>query len=61
MSNLSETLKTTGDNVKAIEIEKLAELVESQIDNILGGGYSQYAAYHAKDGSQVPTTGGTTA
>ncbi len=56
MSNLTETLKTVdADTSKAIEIEKLADLVESQIDNILGGGYSQYAAYHAKDIAQQPT------
>ncbi len=56
MSNLTETLKTVNavDTSKAIEIEKLADLVESQIDNILGGGYSQYAAYHAKDVQQQP-------
>jgi hypothetical protein len=53
MSNLTETLKTVNaDTSKAIDIEKLADLVESQIDNILGGGYSQYAAYHAKDVQQ---------
>jgi hypothetical protein len=51
MSNLSEALKTTNtvDSSKAVEVEKLADLVESQISNILGGGYSQYAAVHGKD------------
>ncbi len=57
MSNLSEALKTTNtvDSSKAVEVEKLADLVESQISNILGGGYSQYAAMHAKDVAQQPS------
>jgi hypothetical protein len=55
MSNLSETLKATAvDSSKAIEIDRLADLVEAQIDNILGGGYSQYSAYHGKDANQLP-------
>jgi len=56
MIKLNETLNsalTTADTGKAVEIDKLAELVESQIDNVLGGGYSQYAAYHAKDANQA--------
>jgi hypothetical protein len=57
MSNLTETLKTVNavDTSKTIEIAKLADLVESQIDNILGGGYSQYAAYHGKNVAQQPS------
>ena len=52
MSHLSETLGSTVDSIdssKAVEIDKLADLVAEQINNVLGGGYSQYAAYHAKD------------
>jgi hypothetical protein len=50
MTNLKDILTTnTVDCGKTIEIDKLAELVESQIDNVLGGGYSQYAAVHSKD------------
>ncbi len=55
MFNLSETLKAAGaDSAKSIEIDRLADLVEAQIDNVLGGGYSQYSAYHGKDANQLP-------
>ncbi|HEV2739032.1 MAG TPA: hypothetical protein VGU66_10675 [Candidatus Elarobacter sp.] len=55
MFNLSETLNSTVnalDSSKAVEIEKLADLVESQISNVLGGGYSQYSCCHLKDVQQ---------
>jgi hypothetical protein len=51
VANLSEILRFTTDAVdstRAVEIEKLADLVESQIGNILGGGYSQYCSFHCK-------------
>jgi hypothetical protein len=57
--SLSEILNSTAlDSSKAVEIEKLADLVEAQIDNVLGGGYSQYAAYHAKDAQNLGGGGG---
>jgi dihydrodipicolinate synthase/N-acetylneuraminate lyase len=55
MFNLSETLNATVtalDSNKTIEIEKLADLVEAQISNVLGGGYSQYSCCHLKNVQQ---------
>lgn len=46
MSNLRESLN---DNVDALEVDRLASIVEGQIGNVLGGGYSQYSAVHGKD------------
>lgn len=51
MSNFRETLSLSDD--KAVEIDRLASLVESQIGNVLGGGYSQYGGYHGKDAQQA--------
>lgn len=50
MSDLRNSLNIAAETDAAtpVDIEKLSTLVEAQIDNVLGGGYSQYAAYHAK-------------
>lgn len=49
MANLRETLNVSGtDADKTVEIDRLADLVEAQIGNVLGGGYSQYGGYHGK-------------
>ena len=42
---------------KKVEVERLAELVEDQVNNVLGGGYSQYAAKHAKDPKEEEVVG----
>jgi hypothetical protein len=31
-----------------IDTKVLSELVEAQLDEVAGGGYSQYAAYHSQ-------------
>lgn len=50
MSDLRNALNIVNemDGAAPVEIEKLASLVESQIDNVLGGGYSQWSAAHGK-------------
>jgi hypothetical protein len=37
------------DEAKNVELDRLAKLVEAQIGNVLGGGYSEYGAYHKSD------------
>ncbi|MBP1204563.1 hypothetical protein JOD97_002605 [Duganella sp. 1411] len=32
-----------------MDLDRLTELVESQISNVIGGGYSQYYSSHDKD------------
>lgn len=52
MSDFKKAIEAAAEIVSAekkVQVERLAELVESQVGNILGGGYSQYAAVHAKD------------
>lgn len=53
MSDFSKAIQQDTKNL-SLDIDRLAELVESQITNVIGGGYSQYAAYHNKD---APTSG----
>lgn len=51
MMNLQDTLNATltdHDGATTIEIDRLSSLVEAQIGNVLGGGYSQYSAVHGK-------------
>lgn len=49
MPDISDILNTgDADAAKTVELEKLSELVEAQIDDVLGGGYSQYSAAHGK-------------
>jgi len=47
MSDLRKLLSTASDD-ESVELDKLTALVESQIDDVLGGGYSQYGGYHGK-------------
>lgn len=49
MSKLGKELQA---GAAEINLDALTELVESQLSNVVGGGYSQYSAKHAKD----PTT-----
>lgn len=52
MSEFAKAIESASkivDAGKKIEVERLAELVESQVSNVLGGGYSRYEAKHAKD------------
>lgn len=52
MSDFKKAIEAAAEVVNAekkVEVERLAELVEAQVGNILGGGYSQYAVHHAKD------------
>lgn len=50
MSDLREMLNTVGeaDKAKSVDLVTLTALVEAQIDDVLGGGYSQYGGYHGK-------------
>lgn len=34
--------------------DRLIELVESQLDEVAGGGYSQYGGFHSKSVSNTP-------
>lgn len=50
MSDFIKALEAGKQDFNAkIEIDRLAELVESQISNVIGGGYSQYEAKHKED------------
>lgn len=53
MPDLSALLSAADVAHKEIEagknIDALAVLIESQISNVIGGGYSQYCAWHCKD------------
>lgn len=46
MSKLENALNT---NAAAVDLDKLTDLVELQLGNVVGGGYSQYAVHHKKD------------
>jgi hypothetical protein len=46
MSKLENALSVEADR---IDLDRLADLVESQLGNVVGGGYSQYAGWHKKD------------
>jgi hypothetical protein len=50
MSDFIKALEAGKQDFNAkVEIDRLAELVESQISNVIGGGYSQYEAKHKED------------
>jgi hypothetical protein len=49
MSDLRNLVNTAGDADKTNDLESLTALVEAQIGDVLGGGYSQYSAVHGKD------------
>jgi hypothetical protein len=50
MSKLKNELQT---QVSSVDLDALTELVETQLGNVVGGGYSQYGGYHAKDAPKV--------
>jgi hypothetical protein len=37
-----------GNGVQSIDIDALTDLIESQLGNVVGGGYSQYSCCHYK-------------
>jgi hypothetical protein len=41
-----------------VNLDRLVELVESQISNVIGGGYSQYYCAHEKDADSSSTSCG---
>lgn len=50
MADLSAILKAAGKETDTgLHIDALAALVESQVSNVIGGGYSQYYVWHNKD------------
>jgi hypothetical protein len=54
MSEFTKAIKLAneeGKDLQRLEIDRLTQLVESQISNVIGGGYSQYAAWHSSDAS----------
>jgi hypothetical protein len=52
MSEFSKVLEGATQEVDAgPHIDQLADLVESQISNVIGGGYSRYGIFHEKGGS----------
>jgi hypothetical protein len=50
MAKLQNELNTA--QASEVNLDILTDLVESQLGNVVGGGYSQYAAVHAKDSDQ---------
>lgn len=50
MSKLEKSLNVEAD---LVNLDKLTDLVEQQLGNVVGGGYSQYAAVHAKDAQNL--------
>lgn len=36
-----------------IDLDKMVSMVESQLGNVVGGGYSQYCAWHCKHPSEI--------
>lgn len=51
MSKLQNELNST--EVSKVDLDALTDLVESQLGNVVGGGYSQYGGWHAKDAQKV--------
>lgn len=52
MSKLTQALDNATDKnkeVTPVDMENLSKIVEAELDNVAGGGYSQYAAMHKKD------------
>jgi hypothetical protein len=49
MSDFAKVLDASKEIEAGLQIDQLAELVESQISNVIGGGYSQYGGWHNKD------------
>ena len=60
MSNFLQAIDSASKIVSAekkVEVERLAELVEDQVSNVLGGGYSQYSAKHYKEPKEEEVVG----
>ena len=51
MSNLNKEIDKSKEENKevAVDIESLSDIVEGELDNVAGGGYSQIGATHAKN------------
>lgn len=51
MSKLNKEIGATQEDktVPAVDIESLSNIVESELDNVAGGGYSQIGATHSKN------------
>ncbi|WP_426106435.1 hypothetical protein [Massilia sp. TSP1-1-2] len=52
MSNLNKEIdssKESNQEVTAVDIESLSDIVEAELDNVAGGGYSQIGATHSKN------------
>lgn len=51
MSNLNKEIADSKEdkNVPAVDIESLSDIVESELDNVAGGGYSQLGGTHSKN------------
>jgi hypothetical protein len=51
MSKLTDALENASDKnkeVAPVDLEVLSNIVESELDNVAGGGYSQYGGVHEK-------------
>ncbi len=55
MSNLNKEIKDSKEekDVNAVDIESLSDIVEAELDNVAGGGYSQIGATHSKNAKSV--------
>ncbi|GAA0901638.1 hypothetical protein GCM10009552_04560 [Rothia nasimurium] len=53
MSKLEKELQA---GAAEINLDALTELVESQLGNVVGGGYSQWSASHNKDPATTQPT-----
>jgi hypothetical protein len=51
MSKLTDALENANDKnkeVAPVDLEVLSNIVEAELDNVAGGGYSQYGGVHEK-------------
>jgi hypothetical protein len=56
MSNLNKEIdssKEENKEVASVDIESLSDIVEAELDNVAGGGYSQIGATHSKNSVSV--------
>jgi hypothetical protein len=56
MSNLNKEIKGSKEekkDVTAVDIESLSDIVEAELDNVAGGGYSQIGATHSKNSKSI--------
>lgn len=51
MSNLNKEIDKSKEENKEtpVDIESLSDIVEGELDNVAGGGYSQIGATHARN------------